>query len=279
MTSLQAQPGINDLRAQAHLALSARLKSLDLTPLFIYGPNAPAGIQPFLAWQLDVLGPYWQLLAGTSNQAALISNAIALHKLAGTPAAIETLIANSGLQLLSLQEGQSSWGGTSYPADQGWAVFRVTVLLANPNYLLSYADFDSVPDVDQLSDWDKLDVSEFSPVPVSGALEQLLVGAINFLKPQRSVLDQLRFQEIAISDAAPMPTDRITILSGEVIVDRAPMPTDVVTAPFWTIADVKVTTPTYNAHFRHAGINHTGTGPAVVDSGLTLNGEPIEGSP
>lgn len=204
MGTLQAQDGINDLRTKAMLAISARLKSLDLTQLLIYGPNVPASVLPFLAWQLDVAGPYWQLLAGTSNQSALVKSAIALHKLAGTPQAIVNLIANAGYTLLVLEEGQNSWGGTVYPPSQGWAVFRIIMILAEPgtSTIEVAADWDSIPDLDFVIDVDDLtfiDVSSGVPVPITPGIKQLLIDAVNFFKPQRSVLDLFTVLSVAKS--------------------------------------------------------------------------------
>ena len=125
--NLRAASSINDLRTQAHLALSARLQSLDLTPLLIYtlGANIPESILPYLIWQLDMMVPSVPMLALGVTPQAILQNALSLHKIMGTPAAIIQALALCGYTDSTILEGQSAWGGSSWPANQGWAVFRV----------------------------------------------------------------------------------------------------------------------------------------------------------
>jgi Phage tail protein (Tail_P2_I) len=214
MADLQAQPSINDLRTKAHLELSARLQSLDLTKILLYTPNVAESALPFLAWQFDVLGPFWALLGATSNTANLVQNSIALHKLAGTPAAIDLVATNVGLTVIAIDEGESTWGGSTYPEDQGWAAFRVTALLANSEGAETgtAADFDSVPDVDFLTDWDTNEYvsGNFTTVTWSAAQQQALVDAINFFKPQRCVLDQMNYQAVGLVDQIAPFTDSVS---------------------------------------------------------------------
>ncbi len=166
MARLAVQPSINDTRSAAMLKLSERLSQLDLSPMLVYRvDSAPQSALPALAWQFDIQAPLWQLVApgsqagsidavtdidaltdidtlgsgtpsttsqGEYNYAAmraLLKQAVALHQLRGTPAALKTALATLGWQNAQVLEGQQSWGGTSYPASQGWAVFRVTVPL------------------------------------------------------------------------------------------------------------------------------------------------------
>jgi len=49
-----------------------------------------------------------------------------LHKIMGTPGAIVQALALCGFTA-TCYEGQASWGGSAYPPNQGWAVFRVGV--------------------------------------------------------------------------------------------------------------------------------------------------------
>ncbi len=57
--NLRPASSINDLSTQAHMQLSARLESIDLTPLLIrtLGSNLPASIMPYLIWELDMMIP------------------------------------------------------------------------------------------------------------------------------------------------------------------------------------------------------------------------------
>jgi hypothetical protein len=55
----------------------------------------------------------------------LISLSTSLHSTMGTVGAIKNGLAGLGFPGAVVQEGQNSWGGTQYPSNQGWAVFRV----------------------------------------------------------------------------------------------------------------------------------------------------------
>lgn len=141
MPELSAPDSINDARTQALLAMIARLAALDLTQLLVYRiDSVPASALPHLGWQFDLLSPLWQLLApansdlstteeATAARRMLIKNAIPLHRLKGTPAAIKQALASLGWSGAVIQEGQAVWGGTQYPSDQGWAVCRILVNL------------------------------------------------------------------------------------------------------------------------------------------------------
>ncbi len=127
-TSLRPSASINDLRTQSHMQLSARLESLDLTPLLIrtLGSNLPASILPYLVWELDMMTPSVPMQALGVIPQTIIQNALPLHKIMGTPGAIIRALGMCGFTA-TCYEGQTSWGGSSYPATQGWAVFRVGV--------------------------------------------------------------------------------------------------------------------------------------------------------
>jgi hypothetical protein len=126
--NLRPASSINDLRTQAHMQLSARLESLDLTPLLIrtLGNNLPASILPYLIWELDMMIPSVPMQALGVTPQTIIQNALPLHKIMGTPGAISQALSLCGFNA-ALFEGQASWGGSSYPSNQGWAVFRVGV--------------------------------------------------------------------------------------------------------------------------------------------------------
>ena len=126
--NLRPASSINDLRTQAHMQLSARLESIDLTPLLIrtLGNNLPASILPYLIWELDMMIPSVPMQALGVTAQTIIQNALPLHKIMGTPGAIVQALGLCGFTATPY-EGQASWGGSSYPASQGWAVFRVGV--------------------------------------------------------------------------------------------------------------------------------------------------------
>src|SRR5579863_453650 len=162
MAQLTVQPSIADVRSQALLGLVERLGAIDLSGILVYRlDSVPDSALILLAWQFDMLAPQWQLgaqlsesidtltnidaltdidtltstggIAGASDfdsWRSLLKVAIPLHRTRGTPHAIKTALASLGWSSVTLEEGQSSWGGTSYPASEGWAVFRVLINLA-----------------------------------------------------------------------------------------------------------------------------------------------------
>src|SRR5262249_44553687 len=132
-------------------------------PIFVYNIDAlPDSAVLAMAWQWDVLNPSWQLGAASGESwdaltdidslsdidtlaspdsedgpsdfdtyRALIKLSVPLHRMRGTPAAILAALAALGWDSVTIQEGQDSWGGSSWPADQGWAVFRLVIQLAS----------------------------------------------------------------------------------------------------------------------------------------------------
>ena len=276
-SSLNAPGSINDVRTQAHLLLGQRLGAIDLTPLLVYTvTGAPASALPFLAWQFDVLSPWWQLLAGPDSQTAIIQQAVALHRSAGTVSAITTILENLGFPIVEIQEGQNSWGGTQYPADEGWALFRVLVTQMTGGPQTYPASWDAVTDIDSLTNIDVLaEAGTLEPTPVTAAQETQAVQAINFFKPQRDILDSLWFIAPPTADAVAV-SDFITIVAANFIQERPLTVADFVSVQGWALADTKTIAPLYDAHFYHAGINYGAPQPAVADSGLVINGTPTE---
>jgi len=283
MPELQLPDSINDARGRAMLVLIERLAALDLVPLLVYRiDSVPDAALPFLAWQFDILSQFWQLVAPAEQsidaltdidaladidtltgstttlqisagaiqaRREVVKSAIQLHRFRGTPWAIKSTLATIGWPHAAIKEGQASWGGTAYPGNQGWAVFRVIVNLAPEQ-------------------------------PVVRGVAQTIVTAINFCKPARAWLDSLWFALPAIADSLPVPFDRFT-LSGiaKYQVDTKSPPSDaalslaIVTAleinPFGPIA------PLYNRHYAHSGITYGQNEPVVADPVLILNGSPV----
>lgn len=274
MAHLKIQPSINDLRSQSLLVLIERLGALDLTPLLVYRlDSVPDSALLLLAWQFDMLAPQWQLgvqstesvdaitnidaltdidtltsLADSAGQSdygswrILLKVAIPLHRTRGTPYAIKTALASLGWNNVRIEEGEASWGGTSFPANQGWAVFRVLIPVGQKQNVAT------------------LDISR-------------AVAAINFFKPARSLLDSVWFVAPEQADKAPTPTDLVRTIFSQG--DLAPVPTDYLVAPAWPLADRKTVSPLYDGHYRHIGLTYGLNEPAVVDSGVIVNGTPI----
>jgi hypothetical protein len=223
-----------------------------------------------LAWQFDMLDPEWQLAArvGESWDAlttidgltnidtlssvgsaagpsdfdslrALLKAAIPLHRTRGTPYAIRTALQSLGWSSVSFQEGQASWNGISWPANEGWAVFRVLVQLAGGQ-----------------------------TVTPGGASQT--IAAINFFKPARAWLDSLWFNAVPINDYLEPPADTLISIFSQA--DSAPSPADALNANAWPVNDAKVIAPLYNAHFYHSGITYGANEPPVADTGTVING-------
>ncbi len=283
MPELSAAPSINDTRTQALLVLIGRLAALDLTTLLVYRIDSVVDAAlPFLAWQFDILSPLWQLIAPVSlgvdaltdidalidvdnliesggtvaeldltvaAQRALLGSAIGLHRFRGTPWAIKQALGSLGWATVTLLEGQTSWGGTAYPSNQGWAVFRVMIDLA-------------------------------AGQGVSIGASATAAAAVNFFKPARAWLDSVWFAVPAISDAGPKPSDKLT-LTGIVKyeLDAAPAPND--NALAFAIVTASMTdahgpiVPAYDSHYRHSGITYGANEPEVADSALIVNGAAV----
>lgn len=277
-SSLSAASSINDVRTKAHLVLGQRLGGIDLSPLLIYTfQNTPDSALPFLAWQFDVLAPWWQLLTGPESQLQLIQQAIALHRYKGTVYAIEAVLSALGFGFLTIQEGQESWGGMSFSADQGWAVYRVSVskadvVLADPQP----ASWDGVTDVDLLLSVDDIEqATSITGMIVMATIETQAIAALGFFAPARCWLDSLWFNELPVQDTVAV-SDAITVVASNYILEKSLRTSDLVSVQGWALADTKATAPLYDAHFRHAGLTYGASEPAMVDSGLVINSTPTE---
>ncbi len=280
MAELTIPPSIDDQRSQALLQLIERLDALDLTPMLVYRiDSVPDSALPFLAWQFDILSPLWQLLvpsnasvdaltdidalvdidtltegapdtagaqAASEVQRALLKVAIQLHRYRGTPWSIKTALAALGWPNVTLLEGQSSWGGTAYPASQGWAVFRVVIEIGGGQFVESNA-----------------------PETVS--------AVANFFKPARAWLDSVWFAEAPLADDGPAVSDQLT-LEGvlEYQLDTAPVAVEgaqTLSVAGLALADaVGPVAPQYNGQYAHSGITYGADEPAVADPALILNG-------
>lgn len=264
--------------------LVERLGEIDLTPLLVYRiDSVPAAALPFLAWQFDILSPLWQTVApiitsvdaitnvdllididtlteaspveaaeqrvAIAAQRSLIKMAVQLHRFRGTPWSIKNALATLGWANVSLLEGQASWGGGQYPANEGWAVFRVVIQLGSDQNIEPNA-----PDI--------------------------AVAAINFFKPSRSLLDALVFSLPPVFDAPPTPSVALTL--GGIVsyqLDVSPGPSDAalsVAISFFPSPDLYgPAAPLYSGHYRHSGITYGVNQPAVADSALVVYGNAV----
>jgi len=256
---------------------------IDLTPLLIYTiDNCPDSALLFLAWQFDVLDPTWELgvklpatrrppplpedwdttdislltdietlespdsSAGPSDYdtwRAILKMAIPLHKFRGTPYAVKTALKSLGFAGVTIQEGQNSWGGTTWPASQGWAVCRLVAQLAAGQIV--------------------------TPQTAAQA-----IAAFNFFKNARTWLDSLWIDLCPISDTlAPAPIDRVRSIFSQI--DEWPAFSELMAAPAWPVSEKKTIMPQYNSRYRYSGITYGASEPDVSDAGVVVNGVPI----
>lgn len=273
MPELSPSPAINDARTKALMPLIARLRALNLTPILVYRiASLPDSAVLAMAWQWDMLSPGWQATTIASGESwdtlinidtltnidrltspqsaagpsdfdtlrALILKSIPLHSTMGTPAAIINALAAIGWTA-TLLEGQSSWGGTQYPASQGWAVFRVQIAL-QPNQIVTAAQIAGIR------------------------------AAANFFKPARCLLDSVTFVAAPLSDMiSPLPAELLINIFA--LADTiAPLPSELMNAPAWPLSDPKSIVPLHNLEYYHIGTTYGAGEPHVADSGIVVNG-------
>lgn len=246
MATLIPPSSINDTRTQAHIPLIERLGAIDLSPMLVYLIDEVAeSALPFLAWQFDILAPWWNYLAGTSSQRTLIKEAVPLHRQRGTPYSITQIVEALGFETPVIQEGQDAWGGSAWPAAQGWAVFRVNI----PKRATGGAS-----------------------ISVSAAQQTQLLSAIEFMKPQRCVLDALQFIEPTISEQIEV-SDALQISVGNNIVEFPVKVSDQITVSAWSVSDTLAPIVYANGRYFCAGWTASGAAQSsVVDSGKVING-------
>jgi hypothetical protein len=274
MAQLIIQPSINDARSRALLELIERMDVIDLTSILVYRLDSVAdSALLFLAWQFDLVAPQWQLGAQIAESIDILSDidtltdmdtlssagsvdgpsdfyslrellkvAIPLHRTRGTPYAIKAALRPLGWPSVSLLEGQASWGGNSYPGNEGWALFQVRLNLGSGQAVAA------------------IDATR-------------AIAAINFFKPVRAWLDSLWFIGVPIADMISAPQDMVVSIFSRG--DPAPPPTDLIGAPGWLVADRKTINPLYDGHFYHTGVTYGGNEPAIADSGVVANGTAI----
>jgi hypothetical protein len=176
---------------------------------------------------------------------ALILLSTALHKTLGTPAAITNAFAQLGYPNVKIQEGQNSWGGTQWPSNEGWAVFRVLVNLAE------------VPANTDMA-----------------FLIQQATAVCNYWKPARCWLDSVQWQWYLSDTVVPAPYDDVRSFFRQHDYLR-PNRYDFIVADAWPVSDVKTIMPLHNERYYHIGTTYGQNEPKVADSGVIVNGVAI----
>ncbi len=108
----------------------------------------------------------------------------------------------------------------------------------------------------------------------------IAVGAINFFKPSRSLLDALVFALSPGLDVGPTPSDALTL--GGIVsyqLDVSPGPSDagfsIAISLFPSPDSYGPAAPLYSGHYFHSGITYGMNQPAVADSALIVNGNAV----
>jgi hypothetical protein len=187
-------------------------------------------------------------LAGSSLYAqyrALILLSTSLHSIMGTAGALKRALAGLGYANAAVQEGQDSWGGTQWPPEQGWAVFRVLIDLAT--------------------------------VPASAditSLSKRVTAICNFWKPARCWLDSVQFQWHLYDTLIPPITDivRNLFMQHDFVI---PPVSDFIAALFWPVNDTKPIVPQYNQRYYFTGVTYGQNQPHVADGPVVINGVPV----
>lgn len=114
--TLLPPPLARDLSSRALETIAARVSALDLSVLVVYDfDTVSATALPSLAEQYRVLGDAgWNLAATEAQQRALLKEAIALHRLRGTPYAVTRVLAILGLNANMIEWFESNPQGAPY---------------------------------------------------------------------------------------------------------------------------------------------------------------------
>jgi hypothetical protein len=320
MPELSPPASISDLRAQGIYAITARFGKLDLTPLLLYTIKyAPDSALGWLAWQFDVADAMFALLAPNADQRQLISQAVPLKRFVGTPYAIKTALASIGFPNVTILEGQNSWGGSSWPPDQGWAVCRILINLAvvsdaesdftpwqagqsypagaqvtfNGNYFASsspvaagivpqFDGIDDVPAIDLLSDVDELVQSPWQLVGPGGLTQSPNAAAQALIIAAFYFFAPQRCWLDAVVWVLPPQSDQLIPAPHDIsgVFDMLlPAPSDKFTVNLVGQSDNYSLTPHHDRRYQHAGITYANIPVGPTDGASILNGQPVEGNP
>jgi hypothetical protein len=176
---------------------------------------------------------------------ALILLSTRLHSIMGTLGALQQALTGLGYPNAVIQEGQNTWGGSQYPASQGWAVFRILIDIAT--------------------------------VPVGTDMAQLqkrITAIANYWKPARCWLDSVQFHQALNDTLIPAISDVLANIFANTDPLTA-LPSDFIAAPLFPAADTKTIVPCWNTRYYHTSITYGATQPAVAEGPLVVNGNAI----
>jgi hypothetical protein len=193
----------------------------------------------------EVVTPSLAVLYGQYRALILLSTS--LHSTLGTPAALQKGLAGLGYPGAVIQEGQNSWGGSSWPSNEGWAVFRVLINLATVP-----ADTDFT------------------------ALNTRMMAVCNYWKPARCWLDSIQFQNYLADTLIPAISEvlRNIFLQHDFL---SPQPSEFFVGEFWPLTDTKTNVPLFNdRYYFGSNITFGASEPAVSDGPVIVNGNAVQ---
>lgn len=314
MAELQLPPSVRDLRGVAIEAIANRMAQIDLSPILIYRiASVPAAALPFLAWQFDVADEMFALLSPGADQRQLIQNTVPLKAKVGTPYALKKALTSLGWPNATILEGQDSWGGTSWPASQGWAVCRIVIPMQDRgvedflpwdptlnysagaavtfrgNYFLATApaaagtipqfnDLDSVPHIDALSDLDTLVQAPWQLVNPDDLLQPVTAAQIAQIVAAFYYFAPARCWLDSVVFLAPPITDALAMTdttSAGPVDSMLPMG-DMVSLTLPTFVDPILNAVLYDAEFDYSGVTYADVLVGITDGPVTMNGVPVE---
>lgn len=178
---------------------------------------------------------------------ALIQLSTKIHSYVGTPQALKDAFSGLGFPNAIILEGQNSWGGTQWPTNEGWAVFRIIInLLTVP----SGTDFTT--------------------------LDQRLRAIANFWKPARCWLDSIQYTMALLDTVIPAPSDSLVNIFSRVD-PVIPVPSDFIKAPAWPVKDTKTILSLHNArYYKSNSVTYGSSQPAVAEGPVVVNGTLVE---
>jgi hypothetical protein len=293
MPSLSLPPSVRDARGLGVEALVERLGALDLSSLLVYSiPTAPVSVMPFLAWQFDVISPFWQLLIPGAGVPA-IDGVLQKVPVAGVTSitdvgaliSVDPLIESEAViaadqsiavqrqvleQALALHGKRgTAWAVKTAIAALGWT--NATLLEGQKSWggtSYSAAQGWAVCRV-------QVPLAKGGGVPAGGVAP--LIAAFNYFKPDRCLLDAVQFVMPPLADALPPMLDFGLggFFSRDLAADLVPRMADDGFAMSYPVpqSDVWSRVPIADGSYLAAGgVTGAATGVGVVDDGVVVNG-------
>lgn len=200
MPSLLPPSLAGDQRSEAFDQLSQGLEQLDVAAVLVYLVDiVPSSALPYLAEQLNVVGPIWQYLQDDGARRRAIKDSVKWHRIKGTPHAVELAMSWLGRTALVEDTTSSASRWTEYqiqldspvtpaqlPAVLELARFAAPV---RAHLIRLYGNLDIRPAVTDVSRWDGALLDNDSGVLIDGVVVSFASRhAATLPAPQRGVV-------------------------------------------------------------------------------------------